>query len=344
MQLVAALLVGSLGVALSAAADTTQPQAQSEKALTGWEAECARVNNLYHSEMPSSVDSSNRPVSCGAAEKYYTLKENMKATQAEWDELKACATLAHNNSVLLMMYFNGFGVEASRDRALFYACKDYNPENVDGSLTRATDVLLYEKDRKTELDICDLETQQIWLNYCAIWRQAGKKIKFNNRLDKIQSGLSPTQKTVFSQLREATTNYAIARQSEEGERSEGGSGQVVFASDAGQKERDQLIADYEQFERGEMLNFSQDYFGELDQRLNQIYKEIMRTAPVDSNDPSRGGMISKKTLKSAERAWLVYRDSWVEFARVRYPKLPDYALKARLTERRIQILEDFAGR
>ena len=46
-----------------------------------------------------------------------------------------------------------------------------------------------------------------------------------------------------------------------------------------------------------------------------------------------------KGIRDAERAWLKYRDSWIAFAKLRYPSVPADAWLVLLTNDRTSILD-----
>jgi len=50
--------------------------------------------------------------------------------------------------------------------------------------------------------------------------------------------------------------------------------------------------------------------------------------------------IDKAGIQAAQRAWLRYRDAWVEFGKVRYPAVPAHAWRAWFTRQRIDMLKE----
>jgi hypothetical protein len=44
--------------------------------------------------------------------------------------------------------------------------------------------------------------------------------------------------------------------------------------------------------------------------------------------------------RTAERAWISYRDLWLDFARLRYPALSPDQVKIMLTGQRIKAIQD----
>lgn len=335
-----------LAVMLSLCALPASPHlyaAENEDLASQWQAECKRVQNLPHpNTKPLTGDSGGKPEYCPAEDQYYTLKANPKATQADWDGVRACASSAHNYDILAMMYFNGFGVKRDYDRALYYACEAYRPESSSDPASAAImEAMLSGQDPGSrELDTCDFAAVQLEINYCSGWREAGQEIQYNNRLDAIGQSMSPAQKTAFEQLRQAVSGYAAACGNEVSEENRGGSGMISFTIDARNAERDQFLADLQQSEAGDFPRYTQNDFAAFDQTLNQVYRERLRAAPSEIDPSALDGLEAKDTLRAAERAWLTYRDAWVAFARARYPKVPAYAWKARLTERRVKNLQD----
>lgn len=53
------------------------------------------------------------------------------------------------------------------------------------------------------------------------------------------------------------------------------------------------------------------------------------------------GSFTNAGIKSTQRKWVKYRDSWVKFAAARYPQVKVDILKTWLTEKRAAELKDF---
>lgn len=78
-----------------------------------WYQQCIRVEKLKAPPMPAVSEP------CDASDLYYT-KRSQAATQAEWSKVRACAITRADNSVLMMLYANGFGVRRDTDMAIHY--------------------------------------------------------------------------------------------------------------------------------------------------------------------------------------------------------------------------------
>jgi hypothetical protein len=57
------------------------------------------------------------------------------------------------------------------------------------------------------------------------------------------------------------------------------------------------------------------------------------TVPVESP-----GAVTREGIRDAQRAWLRYRDSFLAFASVKYPKISRDSLAAWLTDKRTAML------
>ena len=60
-----------------------------------------------------------------------------------------------------------------------------------------------------------------------------------------------------------------------------------------------------------------------------------------ASETSGWGTVNKDGIRTAQRAWLRYRDAWLAFARIRYPQLNADSLRAALTEKRTASLQQF---
>jgi hypothetical protein len=71
-----------------------------------------------------------------------------------------------------------------------------------------------------------------------------------------------------------------------------------------------------------------------DALLNAAYRERLQAAAAESH----AGAVTKEGIRAAERAWLRYRDAFLAFAAVQYPRVPRDELAAWLTRKRTALL------
>lgn len=66
-----------------------------------------------------------------------------------------------------------------------------------------------------------------------------------------------------------------------------------------------------------------------------LYQRIQK-----SRDSANWGTVTKKGIRKTERAWLIYRDAFAEFAKVKFPSFAPEGLEKAPTEERIKSLEE----
>ena len=90
-------------------------------------------------------------------------------------------------------------------------------------------------------------------------------------------------------------------------------------------------------ETGRLPAASAADFAAADRRLNQAYAAARRGIG------DMGGTVGWSDIQRTQRAWITYRDAFLAFAALRYPRVARSSLAAALTERRTAILDDMIG-
>ena len=72
--------------------------------------------------------------------------------------------------------------------------------------------------------------------------------------------------------------------------------------------------------------------------LQREYEKKVQSLRTRPKDEVYEGSVTADGLSSAEKAWEAYRDTWVAFARVRYPSAVD-AIRAQITLDRYRLVK-----
>jgi uncharacterized protein YecT (DUF1311 family) len=112
---------------------------------------------------------------------------------------------------------------------------------------------------------------------------------------------------------------------------------VAFEVEARAEMEEQLLGTLERLERGEPLEDTGESFASIDAELNRRYAQVLTVTPQHGSLST--GTVNQEGIRKTERAWLVYRDAFVAFAKQRYPRVPSEMLLATLTLQRIQLLK-----
>jgi uncharacterized protein YecT (DUF1311 family) len=91
------------------------------------------------------------------------------------------------------------------------------------------------------------------------------------------------------------------------------------------------------FESGKVPHFSTDDLKVADAELNQVYNQVMAGKDLFFEVTT----VKPEGIKIVEKKWLPYRDAWIKFGSVRYPKVTADTFKTLLTKERVNQLRQF---
>ena len=232
--------------------------------------------------------------------------------------------------VLMMLFANGEGVPRSSSLARRFVCEfhagGFDPQAV-----------LQVIDSKRKLDFCTASegygrTPDF---YCTQMNQGRVDASLQEESVRAKKTLPPAVWATWNILDHARMAYFAARQAEH---SQGTAGIALFnmdlnqAADAGWLEYLRDIAGGTP-PKG-VLEASD--FKAADQELNSMYKHAMESAAMNCNPYTP----CPDAIRTAERAWIQYRDAWVGLAAVRWPQIAADKWLSWLTRARIEELGD----
>ncbi|MGV7208831.1 lysozyme inhibitor LprI family protein [Oxalobacteraceae bacterium A2-2] len=299
-----------------------------------WYQQCKRVEKL---PMPAAAAA---PAGCNAVALYYTKVNQAVTSQAEWDQVRACASAQGDHAVLAMLYANGLGVPRSRDLAIQQACQMEHVAKAE--MESRIDHLAALPDGGKRYDQCDDITSGYMGGVCAAISEGQKDRVRHGQLEKLAGTLSPAGKAAFTKLRAAAHRYAQAGAAEVDRQGTAASQFMIEREARLDEEFAQAALDTG---AGLVLAASPEGHARRDRELNEVYQSIMTARAADSDHPGRIGdsTIERSDVRDAERLWLAYRDAFVAFAAT-LPGAPDaLAIKTLLTAQRITILRDVAA-
>lgn len=186
----------------------------------------------------------------------------------------------------------------------------------------------------TKFSFCDDITSGFMEGFCAAYVSELADQERSASLGPISARMSPTQKEAFDKLVKSEEAYAHAHAA--GEIDLSGTARAMFQIDAEQTIRDDFLAALESFEAGKYPRGSAKEFEDADTELNSCYRKAIGNAEKHEKEY---GAVQPDGIRGAERKWLKYRDSWVAFAKLRYPTVPSEAWLILLTSDRASILD-----
>jgi formylmethanofuran dehydrogenase subunit E/uncharacterized protein YecT (DUF1311 family) len=238
------------------------------------------------------------------------------------------------SGLLTMIYANGNGAARNLDLALKFACE------VDGApaenIGRIEHLLKLKNANWTGNDfhLCDDITSGFMQGQCARLQEEFAKTERSKKLDQITAQWSPSEKNAFQELQQAAKAFFYASSRNEVDLS--GTARGAFVVEAEADLNNDFVAAIERFEKGQFPKFSAADFSKTDAELNSVYAKIQ-------SDPKKniyeGSTVTPRGVRTAERAWLSYREAWVKFGQLKYPSVSPESWRAWLTQERIKMLK-----
>ncbi len=244
-------------------------------------------------------------------------------------------SLFSGNVMLMTIYANGTGAPRDLDRAIALACTlDGAPAEEDGRVTHLAK-LKAEGWQGHDFSFCDDITSGYAQGFCAKHDADIAAASQKQRFAAVTTGWSDAEKRALPPLQRAEAAYAEARAANEVDQSGTARGAMAIAE---QQDQDAKFLDLLQhLESGKPPPpATSEPADAADAKLNTVYQQVQH-----ASDVAAWGTVTKDGIRTAQRAWLRYRDAWLAFARVRYPSLAPDSLRATLTEERTATLQQF---
>jgi uncharacterized protein YecT (DUF1311 family) len=270
-----------------------------------WYRQCMRVEQIAPEPAAGKA-----PAGCDATGLYYRKRGQAETSQAEWDQVRACAAATSNSAVLMMLYANGYGVARDTDRAIHYACSlEYVAK---AEMVGRVAHLASGEDRGKPFDQCDDITSGAMGGVCAELRETQARRVREARLERATHGLPAASRAAFARLRVAAENYARAGVDETDMQ---GTAAAQFATEHEAWRREEFMQAVLDAIDGKLAPASSAEFAERDRELNTLYQDLMAAPSRQPDEPDRIGdsTIRHADVRKAERTWLAYRDAFLAF-------------------------------
>jgi hypothetical protein len=235
--------------------------------------------------------------------------------------------------LLSMIYANGRGADRNFDLAIKFACE------VDGAQAenfgRFDHLLRLQKSHWTgdDFSLCDDATSGFMQGWCAHVDEGFAAQKREDTLRKSTGSWSPEEKKALSELRDAAHTFFDSSSQNEVDLS--GTGRAAFEIEAESDLEDKFVEAIGAFEQGKLPRFSVEDYRNSDAELNAVYSRLQETPSSTTL-----GTITPTGIRTAQRAWLRYREAWVAFGKIKYPAVRGENWRTWLTLDRIRMLKD----
>lgn len=293
-----------------------------------------------------------QPGPCDAEALYYGIGEKADPAKA-----RACAFYEIGRAdlgddpfagigILMTIYANGRGAARNLDLATALACRIYGaPAELEGRIAHLQ-AMKDDPAKAGVFDYCDDITSGFAGAQCAAHQAAIADAKREDLVAAMMAGWSTADRTAFAPLRQAAKAYAEASADNEVDMS--GTARGMFAIARRQAVLDAFAATLAKLEKGDFPPATAADTQTADSTLNGVYRKIMairlsadQVSGYQSADSLPSTTVTHKGIRTAERAWLAYRDAWLAFAARHAPSIGRARLAAYLTAERTADLKPF---
>lgn len=314
-----------LGTAAAAFCQATDPGAQQI---------CASVEKVELPAADRPTQAEEKELSkCASVDSYFGFGQQadaVKARKCAYAELdRGDKAAIGGNAILAMIYANGLGVPRNYNVALKFACaiKD-TPGDSAGRIYQL------ERMRKSNLggrfSICDHSSGRNLYEQCAILGDRFDVIERDNKYKELSAAWSERDKKAFQAFLQEAKIFTKVQASNAVDLS--GTFEIQEESFL----NDQLLANLQKFEHGELPKFSQEDFQQAEATMNSAYEA------TQNNQSSHWGTVTPEGIKTSQEEWLRYREAWIAFGRQKYPDVTAESWKTWLDKDRVGALRNFS--
>ena len=251
------------------------------------------------------------------------------AQMADLQPKYTTASLFGGSAMLTVLYANGEGVEQNKSLALRFACEselsDPGIQDIEKLPTQSH--IIQKKFRYCEEAMTTFE-----MNFCGAYDAEIALQKRQDALEALMRNWPRKDRDAFESLQKANEGYVNAHG--DGEVYQGGTIRNLRTNGVEEHQRDNFLEAVRLFEGGRLPKGTRADLQKADAELNTTYKKALALAAAQKfqNDE---GLIKADGIRNAERAWLKYRDAWVDFAKVHYANTNSDAWLTLLTTNRV---------
>lgn len=279
-------------------------------------AQCAR----YRKVEPPTAD---RPTAaqlatlktCESADAYYEITgpgDAVKARHCAFAEMARGENDGPSGAgVLMMLYANGRGVAENLPYAIRMACTVGGaPFEVQGRIA-ALEARMKGEGTDTAFDFCDDVTSGMGTGLCASISAREQDHQRNQRIAELGRGWTPAQKAAWDRVIAAQTVYADALAN--GEVDLSGTMRGVFATEAKGEIKTGALGLLDALDSKALDKAAPGQLQKSDAALNAAWKKVTAHSFEDF------GTVTMDGVRTTQRAWLKYRDTWTAFANLSWP-------------------------
>ena len=323
--------------------------AQLENADAKTKAECSKYSQTPLPAEAALVAAPSKWPDCDSHKLYFGIGTQIDLASARscaWKERLAkqaglepqftIGSVLGGSAMLTVLYANGEGVEKNIPLAIRFTCEAGGaPAEIGGRIKHLNSLISQPTSTKDKFQFCDDITSGLMQGFCEGLSAELADQHRANSLNELSSKWPERQKKAFAELTDAINSYSEAHG--RGEIDTSGTARAAEEIDAEQSLRDSFLKAIQIFEKGDLPQHSATEAQMADVELNDVYRKALSDAETSK---SNYGAIQPEGIRTAERAWLKYRDAWIQFARLHYPSVSADSWLTLLTKDRIATLEN----
>jgi len=238
------------------------------------------------------------------------------------------------SAILMQIYANGLGVRRDPDLATTYACQiDGAPAESDGRVRHMQSL----KTKPEHVDYCDDITSGLAGGYCEARASSQAAVGRDAHLKALVGGLPPSARTAYATMKTAFDAFVDAHGGGEVDLSGTARGAIEIQEE--DSIRNQLVKDLTRLLTSRWPPAAPGDAAAADLALNARYRQALAWSVGKDN----ASTIKPEGVRTAQRAWLTYRDTFTRFASAAAPSTSQAAVVARLTKLRIAQLEELTS-
>lgn len=247
---------------------------------------------------------------------------------------KCCLAKESCFTELAMIYANGWGVKRNYDLAARFLCasEELAPMEASGMLEHLQG--MRASATPAELDYCEHVTSGSGAAHCERLEEQRQALKNDARLAALEQGWDAPTRKGFAALKQAAGKFFEAEAQLRSDESRGGTIQSSEFVSSRRQLQQGFIEALERANTAPTLSATEEALKQADAELNAVYRAKL----------AAGDKTAQQLLKTAQRAWIPYRDAWVRFQQARWGASVDAKklsteLLTRLTRERTEALK-----
>jgi hypothetical protein len=270
---------------------------------------------------------------CSSVDMYFGFGEAadpVKARKCAFAEVdRGEKSLVRGKSILMMVYANGKGVPRNLDAALKMACTLSGAPGDAAGRVHQLDRFRKSNWAGDNFSVCDHSSGRELYEQCASLQERSDKVDRDQKFNALAARWTPAQQKAF---------HSFMQEAEKFFRVQAGNGVNLEGTFEVQEEaflNNNLLSALEQFERGELPEFSPEEARQAEAEENAAYRRT-QSGPV-----ARWGTITREGARKSEEEWRRYAGAWIFFARQKYPSVSVQNWKAWLNQERVNTFNRF---